>query len=464
MKAFVVDFQEPAEFIKTYRNFLKRNRFLLKTKVSLSTDERIKIRFNLPDGNGVVLGARVAGANDDFWELVLPENLDSHWLKDRGEEYLRRYPIREMETFPAEDTQTGSHGITEELTDVIGFKEESTAPDRSALFEAGKAAQGAEKNRASAQQRQEKSKAPVLEGSAIAEAGRLAAMKLDGNKPAAAVAEVKPSAVEQPAAPAPVPEARKKPVKRTRAEEEKEQRDTRPIQPTAQKRSADPEASEQSFEGAVAESAGGSPEGKKGEKPEKKTSGAAFAFVSNPSFFQEVPKGGARPSDMSGREGEPAKPGENSEAAKADDGGGAGPEVSKKLVERISAMSASQRKQVAISAGPRERAILILDKDPSIHLWVLKNPELTEAEVRRISSMQTLSKEAIDFLLATRKWMTIPTVALNLLLHPLVPEDAHGRLLTVLPSKVLMALSQRPGISKKISDAAKQLLVDRKDF
>jgi hypothetical protein len=190
---------------------------------------------------------------------------------------------------------------------------------------------------------------------------------------------------------------------------------------------------------------------------------AAMLFVSDPKFFKEDQQAPAAPASSGALpEGEALAAGGSPEAPSAGDNGGEA--ALRKLAAKIAAMTSAQKKQVAISGGPRERGILIQDPDPAIQIWVLKNPDLTEAEVRRISRMTTLSADALEFLLNSRKWATLPSVALNLLLHPNTPLPAQERLLTVLPTKVLMALSQKPGVAKAIADRAKEIMLERKDY
>ncbi len=52
------------------------------------------------------------------------------------------------------------------------------------------------------------------------------------------------------------------------------------------------------------------------------------------------------------------------------------------LDERIAKLSANQKKKLAISGGPEERAVLLREKDTSFHIWVLMYPVLTYDERR----------------------------------------------------------------------------------
>ncbi len=413
MKAFIVDFQEPADFVRTHVSFVSRNRFLLKTRVALSPEERVRVRFNLPDGNGVAIQAKVVGAFDDYWELLLPENLDTKWLKGKGEEYTKRFPIKNLSPEPpgaflgfSRQDGVDAPGPTAPEAPVA-----PPAPPRSV----GKmATTPVDQSDFKGPQRDEFSEEVGLGNSPPTVTGVRPGLNLAGIKP-------EPAASNPPKA-------------------QNTQQITKEPTPPVER----PEAPSQA--------------------QSKVPSMAAMLFVSDPKFFKEEDKpAGAPAPGAESKDGDATAAAAGSEAAPT--GTDAGGEAAlRKLAAKVGAMSSSQKKQVAISGGPRERSILIQDADPSIQIWVLKNPDLAEAEVRRISRMTTLSKDALDFLLSSRKWSTMPSVALNLLLHPATPQPAQERLLTVLPTKVLMALSQKPGVVKAIADRAKEIMLERKDY
>jgi hypothetical protein len=131
------------------------------------------------------------------------------------------------------------------------------------------------------------------------------------------------------------------------------------------------------------------------------------------------------------------------------------------LYARISGLSTNQKKKLAISGGEEERSALMADQDRSLHLWVLKNPSLTEPEVITFSSLETLSPEALNFLLQNRRWGTNTSIAKNLALNPQTPPEAIPNLLTVLSTDALKELVNAPDIRHLISRQARRILMER---
>lgn len=131
------------------------------------------------------------------------------------------------------------------------------------------------------------------------------------------------------------------------------------------------------------------------------------------------------------------------------------------LAEQIAGLTDKQKKKLAISGGIDERRILMADEDTSLHLWVFKNPALTEAEVIDYASNPELAPDALNFLLQNRRWGTTPGVTYELVLNPSTPPEAIPNLLTVLPRKTLESLAERSGVRHLVARQAKRLLLER---
>lgn len=127
------------------------------------------------------------------------------------------------------------------------------------------------------------------------------------------------------------------------------------------------------------------------------------------------------------------------------------------------ALPEKQQKGMAASCGPMEREIFLEQGDPSLQLWILKNPDLTESEAVEISRRPDLTSEALRLLLATSKWFMKPRVARNLLLSPSIPRHLIPRLLTVLPSSALRQLIRRAGTPADVRQSAFGVLRERTD-
>jgi len=134
------------------------------------------------------------------------------------------------------------------------------------------------------------------------------------------------------------------------------------------------------------------------------------------------------------------------------------------ITETIAAMGPNQKKKLAISGTEEERRVLVADKDRSVHIWVLKNPALTEDEVVDFAKEETLSTEALMFLIQNRRWGTSPRVALSLALNPLTPPEAIPNLLLVLSEETLKKLVSTAGIRHLVARQARRILMERSSF
>ncbi len=139
-------------------------------------------------------------------------------------------------------------------------------------------------------------------------------------------------------------------------------------------------------------------------------------------------------------------------------------EAQASMEERIKALSANQKKKLAISGNRQARSILMKDEDQSLHIWVMKNPGLVEEEVGDFSAMETLSAEALTFLLQSRRWGTCPRVVKNLVLNPQTPPEAIPNLLAFLSVDDLKQLVETPGVRHLVARQARRTLMERSQF
>lgn len=131
------------------------------------------------------------------------------------------------------------------------------------------------------------------------------------------------------------------------------------------------------------------------------------------------------------------------------------------IAQSIAKMNSKEKKKLAISGNAAERRVLISDPDKSIHIWVLKNPAITESEIVEYAKAESLSAEALIFLIENPRWGTSPNVALSLVLNPQTPPEAIPNLLLALPDDTLKKLVSTPGIRHLVARQARRLLTER---
>ncbi len=127
------------------------------------------------------------------------------------------------------------------------------------------------------------------------------------------------------------------------------------------------------------------------------------------------------------------------------------------------ALPLERKKGLAVSGGLDVRTCLMKDPDPALRLWLLRNPEISEAEVYELSCAPDLPEDAVRFLLERRKWCQYPRIATNLLLHPSVGSQTRTVLASVLPTPTLKGLLRRDDIPEDAARAAQEILEGRTD-
>ena len=127
------------------------------------------------------------------------------------------------------------------------------------------------------------------------------------------------------------------------------------------------------------------------------------------------------------------------------------------------ALPMERKKGLAVSGGQNIRGVLMKDPDPSLQVWLLRNPEITEPEVYELSCAADLPDDAVRFLLERRKWCQYPRIATNLLLHDSVSDETRTVLASVLPTPTLKGLLRRKDIPEGATRAAREILEGRTD-
>jgi len=370
IRAYIIDFIEPAEVADAYEYYFSHGGFLLSTSDDLELSQQIKIRFNFPDGNGTTILARVVSELPGRgFGLQLPEGSDLQWLLAKSKPYSdelkrrRRAKPKQRETRPLRAPEPD-----EIVTRPLG-------PDEArGLVPPMPRAQGG------------------AETKPIATQG-------GGRQPVQPVPRDGPSTEDE------------IPPSRDMAEE------LAPSEQELMRRIAH-------LDRVVAQKAGEVPPG------------ATIQAAPLPSGEEGLPDE---------EEAQPAVEAPREETKE----------------ERLRALPSNQKKKLAISGGRAEREILMQDPDHGLQIWVFKNPSLEEEEVVGYAKMETLSSEALSFLLHSRTWGTCIEVALSLALNPRTPPEAIPNLLTVLPSDILKTLVSTKGLRHLVTRQARRLLMER---
>jgi hypothetical protein len=408
-KAYIVDLVEPREVHDAHGMF-KAGDYLLRTRDSLALDTQVKIRFNFPDGNGTFIRGRIKAlpASDGAPYIVrLAAGDDLEWLISRAAPYAEK--VARLMATAAEKQATSSP------------KTRPIPPPGSrgagkASVEKGPRTKPIQRSSAS-----EAATTAAASGAATTAAASGAAATAAASGAASPITPP-PSAVPPPESLAP----------------SKEQLVERIAQ-------MDKWVGNQTNRVERGETLQASPATSKGELVGIQTEDQVKAEAVR-----------AIPVDVEGADPTASIEPAAEQKPTAD--------LQAPMEERIHALSPNQKKKLAISGNRQARAILMKDEDHSLHIWVMKNPGLVEEEVGEFSAMETLSAEALTFLLQSRRWGACPRVVKNLVVNPQTPPEAIPNLLAFLSVDDLKLLVETPGVRHLVARQARRTLMERSQF
>lgn len=137
------------------------------------------------------------------------------------------------------------------------------------------------------------------------------------------------------------------------------------------------------------------------------------------------------------------------------------PSPRRTLHARIQALSAQEKKKLAMTADRTERAILIRDQLKQIHPYVLRNPLIQQEEVGEYAKYAGLSPVAIKFISEQLRWMQSPTLRFTLMRNPQIPREVAASIADGLNLNQLRWLLKHSGVRPDIRQVARRILERR---
>ncbi len=125
------------------------------------------------------------------------------------------------------------------------------------------------------------------------------------------------------------------------------------------------------------------------------------------------------------------------------------------ISERLRAMNATQKMQLALSADREERMALLRDTNKTLHVYVLKNPRIGLDEVQYAAKMPSLSPDALKLIAEHREWSGNTAVCSALVRNPRTPLPLALRLLDKIPLTEVRVLA-KGGARDQIVHAARR--------
>jgi len=128
-------------------------------------------------------------------------------------------------------------------------------------------------------------------------------------------------------------------------------------------------------------------------------------------------------------------------------------------VQRLGAMSFTERLKAAIKGTRELRAILIRDTNKMIAAAVLSSPMLTEPEVESFARMANVSEDVLRTIGNNRAWLKNYSVVLALAKNPKTPVALSMNLIQRLGDRDLNMLSVDRNIPESLRAAARRKVV-----
>jgi hypothetical protein len=128
------------------------------------------------------------------------------------------------------------------------------------------------------------------------------------------------------------------------------------------------------------------------------------------------------------------------------------------LYAQLAELSISKRIRRAQIGTAAERMILVRDSDRRVAVSAVKNPNVQEAEIVRISSSRSVSEDVMRVIASSREWTRSHQVKLNLVMNPRCPFAFAAKLVPHLRDHELKTIARSKNVTGAVCQAAKQQL------
>jgi hypothetical protein len=128
----------------------------------------------------------------------------------------------------------------------------------------------------------------------------------------------------------------------------------------------------------------------------------------------------------------------------------------KDLLKRLEQMSVNDRRREALHGQRAVRALLIRDRNKTLHQFVLRNPSITLDEVEQFAKMPGVSPDALRMMAANPEWNRSAAVCRNLIKNPKTPLKEALDLMNRLPLSEVRILAKSQHVRTAIQQAARR--------
>jgi hypothetical protein len=125
---------------------------------------------------------------------------------------------------------------------------------------------------------------------------------------------------------------------------------------------------------------------------------------------------------------------------------------------RLQKLSVTEKQKLALTAERTERAILARDNLKQVHVFVLKNPRVTDDEALEYTRFAGLSAQALTYIADNARWMRSSQLRFSLVKNPQVPGDVARRVIETLAVNEVRFLAKAEHVKTDVRQAARKYL------
>jgi hypothetical protein len=128
------------------------------------------------------------------------------------------------------------------------------------------------------------------------------------------------------------------------------------------------------------------------------------------------------------------------------------------LQVRIQRMSTIEKQDLAMTGDRVARMLLMKDTNKAIHLYVLRNRQLSPDEVRIMASYRNINPDALQRIAQNQEWMRDLRIVAAIVSNPKTPPQVATRLVERLPAAEIRRLARSADAPRAVQKAARQRL------
>jgi len=148
--------------------------------------------------------------------------------------------------------------------------------------------------------------------------------------------------------------------------------------------------------------------------------------------------------------------GSGEEPAEEEPGPADASQEARDLLHRLEQMGVDEKRREAMRGQRAVRALLIRDRNKTLHQFVLRNPSITLDEVEQFAKLPGVSPDALRMMAANPEWNRSPAVCRNLIRNPKTPLKEALELMNRLPLGEVRVLAKSQHVRTAIQQAARR--------